>query len=95
MPPRRDRQEQAASYGVSSRVVACRQRLRRTRAGQKPSGTLSQVEPLPLKELTEGVADEAEGVETEAVVPDLKAAGRGIEGSRLRKVDRRARLWAR
>jgi hypothetical protein len=95
MPPRRDRQEQATSYGVSSRVVACRQRLRRTRAGHKSPGTLAEVKPLPLKELGEGVADEAEGMETGAIGPDLKAAGLGVEGARLRKVDRRARLWAR
>ncbi len=95
MPPQRNRQERAAQYGVSSRVVACRERLRRTRAGQKPSGTLSQVKPLPLKGLTEDVAGEPEGVETDGTLPDVKASGQGIEGARLRKVDRRARLWAR
>jgi hypothetical protein len=80
-PPNGHRHEHA-EHGVSNRVVACRQRLRRIRAAQKAVGALSSVKPLAEEELLAGAGEHAGVLESAGLLKDAKAVNAYVERRR-------------
>ncbi|MBD0326220.1 MAG: hypothetical protein ICV68_07310 [Pyrinomonadaceae bacterium] len=80
-PPNGHRHEHA-EHGVRSRVIACRQRLRRIRAAQKTATSLSGVKRLMTDELLVEAEERVGVIERAGLLPDAEAFNRYAERRR-------------
>ncbi|HEY0386355.1 MAG TPA: hypothetical protein VGC64_10105 [Pyrinomonadaceae bacterium] len=68
---------------MKSRVIACRQRLRRTRAAQQSGGRQASLQPSRTSRLPASAAESPSCVlKSGGFLPDIKAAGRPVERHR-------------
>lgn len=81
IPPNGQRHEHA-EHGVRSRIIACRQRLRRRRAAQKASGDAAGIERLMSDELLVEAVEDGGDVESAGLLPETEAVNRYLERHR-------------
>jgi hypothetical protein len=86
--------DERSHHGTKQRVIACRKRLRRTRAKQKATDRVEGVRPPAASERAE-LSSDARTVESEEILS--RAGARTLQKKRvlMPEVDRRPTLRAR